>query len=293
MLLEAQIMRNGEAIYHALAFNDVVVNRSGFSGMAELRVSVDGRFMYNQRSDGLIVATPTGSTAYAHVVGGADPASAVAGHRAGADRAACVVEPAHRAAADSKVSIQIIAGRDVNVNFDMQSFTALELNDSIDRAPFMSYRAVPASGGLQLLRHAAQEAALARTSVARGRSAALNTRGKQQLEPTPTGPLSMLRHLSIRDFVIVAALDLEFDGGFTVFSGETGAGKSILIDALALALGARADASVVRTARRAPTSPPASRFTRRSRNGSTTRRSAPIAAATHTIRTTRRSCCVA
>ncbi|CAN0618553.1 DNA repair protein RecN [Burkholderia multivorans] len=56
----------------------------------------------------------------------------------------------------------------------------------------------------------------------------------------------MLRHLSIRDFVIVAALDLEFDCGFTVFSGETGAGKSILIDALALALGERADASVVR-----------------------------------------------
>ncbi|PRE91446.1 DNA repair protein RecN [Burkholderia multivorans] len=57
----------------------------------------------------------------------------------------------------------------------------------------------------------------------------------------------MLRHLSIRDFVIVAALDLEFDAGFTVFSGETGAGKSILIDALARALGERADASVVRT----------------------------------------------
>ncbi|WP_186196263.1 DNA repair protein RecN [Burkholderia gladioli pv. alliicola] len=57
----------------------------------------------------------------------------------------------------------------------------------------------------------------------------------------------MLRHLSIRDFVIVAALDIEFDSGFTVFSGETGAGKSILIDALALALGERGDASVVRT----------------------------------------------
>jgi DNA repair protein RecN (Recombination protein N) len=57
----------------------------------------------------------------------------------------------------------------------------------------------------------------------------------------------MLRHLSIRDFVIVAALDLEFERGFTVFSGETGAGKSILIDALALTLGARADAAVVRT----------------------------------------------
>lgn len=56
----------------------------------------------------------------------------------------------------------------------------------------------------------------------------------------------MLRHLSIRDFVIVATLDLEFERGFSVFSGETGAGKSILIDALALTLGARGDANVVR-----------------------------------------------
>jgi DNA repair protein RecN (Recombination protein N) len=56
----------------------------------------------------------------------------------------------------------------------------------------------------------------------------------------------MLRTLSIRDFVIVDAIELEFASGFTVFTGETGAGKSILIDALALALGDRGDASVVR-----------------------------------------------
>ena len=56
----------------------------------------------------------------------------------------------------------------------------------------------------------------------------------------------MLRRLSLKDFVIVDALELEFGAGFSVLTGETGAGKSILIDALQLALGARADAGVVR-----------------------------------------------
>ncbi|NCP10489.1 MAG: AAA family ATPase, partial [Sphingomonadales bacterium] len=56
----------------------------------------------------------------------------------------------------------------------------------------------------------------------------------------------MLTALSIRDLVIIEALDLEFSGGLGVLTGETGAGKSILLDALGLALGARADSGLVR-----------------------------------------------
>ncbi|WP_322106811.1 NAD kinase [Paraburkholderia sp. J41] len=131
-LLESRITRDGDPIYHALAFNDVVVNRSGFSGMAELRVNVDGRFMYNQRSDGLIVATPTGSTAYALSSQGPILHPQLQGivlvpiaPHALSNRPIVLPD-------DCKVSIQIVAGRDVNVNFDMQSFTALELGDVIE-----------------------------------------------------------------------------------------------------------------------------------------------------------------
>ena len=53
-----------------LALNDVVVARGAGAGMVELKVTVDGDFMYNQRSDGLIISTPTGSTAYALSAGG-------------------------------------------------------------------------------------------------------------------------------------------------------------------------------------------------------------------------------
>ncbi|MGF6939637.1 NAD+ kinase [Paraburkholderia sp. UCT70] len=132
VLLEARIVRDGTPIYHALAFNDVVVNRSGFSGMAELRVSVDGRFMYNQRSDGLIVATPTGSTAYALSSQGPILHPQLQGivlvpiaPHALSNRPIVLPD-------ESKVSIQIVSGREVNVNFDMQSFTSLELGDTIE-----------------------------------------------------------------------------------------------------------------------------------------------------------------
>ncbi|HEY4775728.1 MAG TPA: AAA family ATPase, partial [Xanthobacteraceae bacterium] len=56
----------------------------------------------------------------------------------------------------------------------------------------------------------------------------------------------MLTRLSIRDIVLIDRLDIDFSSGLSVLTGETGAGKSILLDAFALALGARGDASLVR-----------------------------------------------
>ena len=64
--------------------------------------------------------------------------------------------------------------------------------------------------------------------------------------PAPSGP-RMLRQLAIHNVVLVERLELEFHPGLGVLTGETGAGKSILLDALGLALGSRADSGLVRS----------------------------------------------
>jgi NAD+ kinase len=64
-LLEAELVRAAGGGERALALNDVVVNRGALGGMIDCGVSIDGRFVYALRADGIIIATPTGSTAYA------------------------------------------------------------------------------------------------------------------------------------------------------------------------------------------------------------------------------------
>jgi NAD+ kinase len=70
MLLEGRVRSGGKKAAAVLAFNDVVVSKGARSNMVELEVRINGEFIYNQRSDGLIVATPTGSTAYSMSAGG-------------------------------------------------------------------------------------------------------------------------------------------------------------------------------------------------------------------------------
>lgn len=69
-LLEGRVMRQDQLMFSGLALNDVIINRAGRGGMIELYVECNGKFMHSQRADGLIIATPTGSTAYALSAGG-------------------------------------------------------------------------------------------------------------------------------------------------------------------------------------------------------------------------------
>ena len=65
IMLEAEVWRDGERVFRNLALNDVVVNKGDLGRLIEMKVEVDGVFLYLLRADGMIVSTPTGSTAYA------------------------------------------------------------------------------------------------------------------------------------------------------------------------------------------------------------------------------------
>jgi NAD+ kinase len=136
-LLAASIVREDAVMLEALALNDVVVARGAVSGMVELSVTVDGRFMYNQRSDGLIVSTPTGSTAYAMSAHGPILHPRLAGlilvpiaPHSLSNRPIALPDDVH-------IEITITGGREVSANFDMQAYTALQHGDrvTVKRAP--------------------------------------------------------------------------------------------------------------------------------------------------------------
>jgi NAD+ kinase len=130
-MMQAKVVRDGRCVFSATAMNDVVVNRGATSGMVELRVEVDGRFVANQRADGLIIASPTGSTAYALSAGGPLLHPSIAGWVL-VPIAPHTLSNRPIVLSDSgEIAVEIVAGRDASANFDMQSLASLLHGDRI------------------------------------------------------------------------------------------------------------------------------------------------------------------
>jgi NAD+ kinase len=130
-LIHAQVMRDGRCVFDTLAMNDVVVNRGATAGMVELRVEVDGHFVSNQRADGLIIATPTGSTAYALSAGGPLMHPTIPGWVLVPIAPHTLSNRPIVLANATEIAIEIVAGRDASASFDTQSLASLLHGDRI------------------------------------------------------------------------------------------------------------------------------------------------------------------
>jgi NAD+ kinase len=130
-IIAATVERASGVREHAPALNDVVVNRGALGTMIECAVEIDGRFVYSMRADGIILATPTGSTAYALSAGGPILAPEVPAF------ALVPVAPhalTHRPIAipdGSRVTIEVNRGRDASVHCDGQAHFELAEGDRV------------------------------------------------------------------------------------------------------------------------------------------------------------------
>jgi NAD+ kinase len=130
-MLEGGVWRDGERIFEGLSFNDVVVSRGATASMVELGVHIGDEFVANLRADGLIVASPTGSTAYALSAGGPILHPGISGW--------VLVPIASHTLSNrpivlpdgNEIRIEVVAGRDASANFDMQALTSLLHGDQI------------------------------------------------------------------------------------------------------------------------------------------------------------------
>jgi NAD+ kinase len=148
ILLEARVIRGQDTLSEECAFNDVVVSKAGTGRLIEFEVSIDEEYVYSQRSDGLVVATPTGSTAYALSAGGPILHPTL-------DAIALVPICPHTLSArpiavngDSHVEIRIVFADDCRVHFDGQRHADLIVGDRLQ-----IYRAIKPATLLHPLDH--------------------------------------------------------------------------------------------------------------------------------------------
>ena len=130
-MIEGDVWRDGEKIFSGLSMNDLVVSRGAAASMVELRVDIDDDFVANLRADGLIIATPTGSTAYALSAGGPILFPGVAGWVLVPIASHTLSNRPIVLPDDGEVRIGIVAGRDVSASFDMQSIASLLHGDQV------------------------------------------------------------------------------------------------------------------------------------------------------------------
>jgi NAD+ kinase len=130
-MLEGGVWRDGDTIFEGFAMNDVVVSRGATASMVELKIDIGDEFVANLRADGLIIGSPTGSTAYALSAGGPILHPGIAGW---------VLVPIAPHDLSNRpivlpdtveINIEIVAGRDASVSFDMQSLASLLHGDRV------------------------------------------------------------------------------------------------------------------------------------------------------------------
>ncbi|MBX3625705.1 MAG: NAD kinase [Rhizobacter sp.] len=130
-MLEGSVVRDEQRIFDGFAMNDVVVSRSATAGMLEVKVDIGTEFVANLRADGVIIASPTGSTAYALSAGGPILHPGIGGW--------LLVPIAPHDLSNrpivlpdtQDILIEVVNGRDASVNFDMQSLASLMPGDRI------------------------------------------------------------------------------------------------------------------------------------------------------------------
>jgi NAD+ kinase len=130
-MLEGGVWRDGHCIFNGLSLNDVVVSRGATASMVEVKVDIGDEFVANLRADGLIVASPTGSTAYALSAGGPILHPALGGW--------VLVPIASHTLSNrpivlpdaNEIRIELVAGREASVNFDMHSLAHLLHGDQV------------------------------------------------------------------------------------------------------------------------------------------------------------------
>ena len=130
-MLEGGVWRDGEVIFEGYALNDVVVSRGVSASMVELEVRLGAQSVTHMRADGLIVASPTGSTAYALSVGGPILHPSIAGWVLAPIAPHDLSNRPIVLPDAGEISIHIVNGRDASVNFDMQSLASLMQGDRI------------------------------------------------------------------------------------------------------------------------------------------------------------------